>query len=100
MQKSKRFPIPEKLLNKPNHYWLKIDSIIHGIYTVEPMIQECNVPPDLKAPKNSDVSEENFSIGNLSEDEDELALRRKSQAKDLPEDVVKEKIFDKTLVDL
>lgn len=54
----------------------------------------------MKAPKNSDVSEENFSIGNLSEDEDELALRRKSQAKDLPEDVVKEKIFDKTLVDL
>jgi hypothetical protein len=27
-----RFPIPEALMNRPPHYWLKIDSFMHDIY--------------------------------------------------------------------
>lgn len=28
MMKAKRYPVPEKLMNEPENFWLKIDSII------------------------------------------------------------------------
>ena len=30
-----RFPIPEALLNRPLHYWLKIDSVIHSMWALD-----------------------------------------------------------------
>jgi hypothetical protein len=97
MEKAKRFPIPESLLNRPSHYWLKIDSLIHNIYNYEPLILASNIPPDLKAPKNSDVSSDNFSIGEMTEDEDEesAARRRREEEERLARDASKPKPFNK-----
>ena len=32
MKDVNRWPIPESLINRPDPYWLKIDSIIHAVY--------------------------------------------------------------------
>lgn len=100
MQQAKRFPIPEGLLNQPKNYWLKIDSIIHHIYNIESLILTSKIFPDLRAPKNSDVSEDNLSIGEISEEEDEqvIAEQKKSVEVSLVKQVSALKQFDKSLV--
>ena len=46
-----RFPIPEALLNRPSHYWLKIDSVIHSMWALDMLSLEfASQPVDLKAP--------------------------------------------------
>lgn len=69
MMKAKRYPVPEKLMNEPEGFNLNIDSIIHGIYNVEGMINNCDTFPSLRAPKNSDVSADNVTASESSETE-------------------------------
>lgn len=69
MMKAKRYPVPEKLMNEPENYWLKIDSIIHSMYNVEEMTNNCDYLPDLRAPKNSDVSADNVTASESSSTE-------------------------------
>lgn len=45
MEKAKRWPIPEAMMNTPDHYWLKIDSIIHSIYVFDTLIDNANIRP-------------------------------------------------------
>jgi len=30
-----RFPVPEALMNKPIHYWIKIDSVIQSMWALD-----------------------------------------------------------------
>jgi hypothetical protein len=69
MMKAKRYPVPEKLMNEPENFWLKIDSIIQSIYNVEDMTNNCENPPDIRAPKNSDVSADNATASESSSTE-------------------------------
>jgi hypothetical protein len=69
MMKAKRYPVPEKLMNEPENFWLKIDSIIQSIYNVEDMTKNCENLPDIRAPKNSDVSEDNATASESSSTE-------------------------------
>lgn len=93
METSSRFPIPESLLNCPSGYWLKIDSLIHNIYNTETLAQTATIPPQLKAPANSDVSADNLSIGSDTPEEEQAP-----QIQPEFEDPNKPKPFDKKLV--
>lgn len=82
MMKAKRYPVPEKLMNEPENFWLKIDSIIQGIYNVEEMTKNCDSLPDIKAPKNSDVSEDMATASESSSTEyDDDGNPKKKRAK-------------------
>ena len=81
MMKAKRYPVPEKLMNEPENFWLKIDSIIQAIYNVEEMTRNCDNLPDIKAPKNSDVSEDMATASESSSTEyDEDGNPKKKRA--------------------
>lgn len=82
-------------MNQPDHYWLKIDSLIHNIYTTEHLAETAVIRPPLKAPKNSDVSEDNLSIGSDTPEEEEIIEQQPEV-----EDPNKPKPFDKRLVAL
>jgi len=82
MTKAMRYPVPEILMNEPEGYWLKIDSIIQAMYNVEEMTQNSHKLPDLKAPKNSDVSEDMATASESSSTEyDEDGNPKKKRAK-------------------
>lgn len=38
MTDAKRYPIPEELMSKPRLFWLKIDSVMHSIYSVDALM--------------------------------------------------------------
>ena len=59
MKISKRWPIPETLLNKPENYELHIDSVMHETYEQESCEKWYKYKPKLKAPPGSD-NEEGF----------------------------------------
>lgn len=86
-------------MNRPEHYWLKIDSIIHSIYNVDSLILAQNVYPDLKAPANSDVTDEDFSFGESTDEEQALVNNALAKDKITAEEITK-KEFDKSLVKL
>lgn len=69
MMKAKRYPVREKLMNEPENFWLKIDSIIQAIYNVKEMTENCDNPPDIRATKNSDVSADNATASESSSTE-------------------------------
>jgi hypothetical protein len=84
-------------MNKPKDFWLKIDSMIHNCYDLNELPYSTQIPPDLKAPKNSDVSSDNLSIGSHSSVEEKKEPMIQEAKK---KEVIKVKAFDKTLVDL
>lgn len=96
MKSAKRYPIPEQLLNKPKNYWLKIDSVLANVYNIESLVETANLRPPMFAPQNSDVSEDNYSIGSLSPVE--IPSDEEKAAKAV--EVVKDRTFDKTQIDL
>ena len=71
-----RWPIPECIMNRPRRYWLKVDSIIHAIYNFDELKLQGEREPDYKVPKNSDISEEEFSFGESS---DEYVVEKDAQ---------------------
>jgi len=101
MMKAKRYPIPEKLMNEPENFWLKIDSIIQGIYNVQEMISNCDNLPDIKAPKNSDVSADNATASESSSTEyDDDGNPKKKNVKIVQAvGAAPEKKFDKSLIE-
>ena len=83
-------------MNKPKNYCLKIDSVLHNVYNIETMVETANLRPPMFAPQNSDVSEDNYSIGSLSPVEIPSDEEKAAKAAE----VVKDRTFDKTMIDL
>lgn len=69
-----RYPIPESLLNKPENYWLKIDSFMHSIYNFDELKENLIINKDLKVPANSEASEDELLIESTSEEEEKIAV--------------------------
>lgn len=69
-----RFPVPEALMNKPIHYWIKIDSVIQSMWALDQLQQDfATQPVDLKVPLNSPDEDDMISIGSSDSDEKNAA---------------------------
>lgn len=72
MRLTDRFPIPENLMNRPKHFLLQIDSLMHSAFFTDKNNDWGNYKQELSAPYNSLESEEDFNIlGSESSTDDE-----------------------------
>ena len=66
MRQAGRFPIKEALLSAPQNYWLYMDSIMKRMWELHLLEESSERNIEQKAPANSEVSDEELSLGEFS----------------------------------
>jgi len=91
MMKSKRFPVPEALLNVPDDWDFFIDSLHAVAYNSDSIEQYAEMEPDLFAPHNSIESLEEVDFASSSEGEQELIPKpqTRKEKKEVKEEIKK-----------
>ena len=67
MREAARFPIPEPLLATPKKYWMYIDSIMKRMWEIHLLEESSERNIEQRAPDNSEISDEELSMGEFSE---------------------------------
>lgn len=80
-------------MSKPDHYYLKVDSLLNSLYDFEYFTKQAAQRPISRVPQNSDVSSDNLSLGGWSDDEEVTQQAKKDV-------VVVKKTLDKSLIAL
>ena len=97
MMKSKRFPIPEQLLNVPDDWDFFIDSLTAAAYNSEEIEAYSKLLPEVLVPQNSLESLEEIDFKSSSEDSVDMipkpqTRKEKQEVKKRPEKLKKDAV--------
>ena len=97
MMKSKRFPIPEQLLNVPDDWDFFIDSLTAAAYNSEEIEAYSKLVPEVLVPQNSLESLEEIDFKSSSEDSVDMipkpqTRKEKQEVKKKPEKLKKDAV--------